>query len=343
VAALVILAALAGACTGAETDPSTGPETSVEAPAPDIEAADLADPLVSLDAEVMDRRYAAGLDLFEYDESAPLRVERGPPVASGSEAFDRFEISYASPRGGRATATLLVPHGPGPFPAMILQHGLPGTRLDTLARAGRYAASGVVTLSVDAPFARRGPAGLANSVSFTSRDRRDQIQLIVDLRRAVDLLTRRDDIDPDRIAYLGVSYGGAMGGLLAGIERRIKSYVLAVGDGGLVEHFTADGAGLERLSPARRRSWLTAMEPIEPLYFVRHAAPSELLFQNALEDEAVALEDAARYQRAGSEPKDTLWYESGHFLPVEAHCDAAAWLRERLQFSGDAALAGCDA
>jgi hypothetical protein len=222
-----------------------------------------------------------------------------------------------------------------------MQHGLPGTRLDTLPRAGRYAASGVVTLSIDAPFARRGPEGLAEAVSFTRRDRRDQIRLIVDLRRAVDLLAGRNDVDPGRIGYLGVSYGAAMGGLLAGVERRIGSFVLAVGDGGLVEHFTEDGAGLERLSESRRQRWLDAMEPIEPLYFVPHAAPSELLFQNALQDEAVALEDAARYQRAGSEPEETRWYESGHFLPVEADCDAALWLRERLSFIGGAVLLGC--
>jgi cephalosporin-C deacetylase-like acetyl esterase len=58
-------------------------------------------------------------------------------------------------------------------------------------------------------------------VRFDERDRREQIQLIVDLRRAVDLLVARDDVDPDRIGYLGVSYGGAMGGLLAGVEDRV--------------------------------------------------------------------------------------------------------------------------
>jgi hypothetical protein len=45
-----------------------------------------------------------------------------------------------------------------------------------------------------------------------------EVQLIIDLRRAIDLLGGRPDVDPQRIAYLGVSYGGAMGGLLAGDE-----------------------------------------------------------------------------------------------------------------------------
>ena len=54
--------------------------------------------------------------------------------------------------------------------------------------------------------------------------------MIIDLRRAVDLLASRSDVDPERIAYLGVSYGGMMGGLLASIEDRLQAYVLIVGD-----------------------------------------------------------------------------------------------------------------
>jgi dienelactone hydrolase len=62
-------------------------------------------------------------------------------------------------------------------------------------------------IAIDAPFARRSGAPIA----FTRRDRAEQIQLIVDLRRAVDLLRARADVDDDRIAYLGMSYGAVMG------------------------------------------------------------------------------------------------------------------------------------
>jgi hypothetical protein len=41
-----------------------------------------------------------------------------------------------------------------------------------------------------------------------------------------------------RIAYLGIGYGGAMGALFVGIERRLKAAELVVADGGLVSHFT---------------------------------------------------------------------------------------------------------
>ena len=99
----------------------------------------------------------------------------------------------------------------------------------------------------------------------------------MDLRRAVDLLAARPEVDRRRPAYVGVSYGAAMGGLLAGVEGRLKAYVLAVGDGGLVSHFTGpddtDGPR-QRLAATDRERWLAAMRPIEPINFVARAAPA---------------------------------------------------------------------
>ena len=138
------------------------------------------------------------------------------------------------------SALIVSPRGDGPFAGLIVQHGLPGDKFQMLPLAEDFARTGAVVVAIDAPWARR-----EELPDFSERDRADQIQLMVDLRRAVDLLQSRDSVDDDRIAYLGVGYGGAMGGLLAGIEDRVAAFVLDVGDGGLVSHFTgaedADG------------------------------------------------------------------------------------------------------
>jgi cephalosporin-C deacetylase-like acetyl esterase len=196
-----------------------------------------------------------------------------------------------------------------------------------------FARLGAVVVLIDAPFARRS----GDPVRFDERDRTDQIQLIVDLRRAVDLLVARDDVDADRLGYLGVSYGGAMGGLLAGVEHRIGAYVLRVGDGGLVEHFSsADAGGFlpPTLSRERRRRWFAAMTPIEPIRYVRRAT-SSLLFQSGRQDEVVPPADARRYQAAAPASKEVEWYDSNHFLPPEADCDAATWLAQQIGTSPD--------
>jgi uncharacterized protein len=271
-----------------------------------------------------------GSGLFAYDDDAPLAIRTVDSWPSGNLRVSR--ISYASPRGGRVPALIVAPSGDGPFAGLIVQHGLPGDKFQVLPIAEDFARTGAVVVAIDAPWSRR-----AELPDFTERDRVDQIQLMVDLRRAVDLLDSRDDVDDNRIAYVGVSYGAAMGGLLAGIEDRISAFVLASGDGGLVSHFTgpddADGP-LSQLPPARRKRWLHAMRPIEPIKWIGRAE-APILFLSARNDELVPPADARKYQQAAHEPKDVRWYDSGHILPPQAMCDAARWLEERIGIVAD--------
>jgi hypothetical protein len=97
-----------------------------------------------------------------------------------------------------------------------------------------------------------------------------------------------------------------MGGLLAGVEDRLKAYVRAVGDGGLVSHFTGpdnpDGP-LQRLAATDRERWFQAMRPIEPISFIGQAAPAALLFKAGTMDELIPQEDARRDQQAPASPR----------------------------------------
>ena len=274
----------------------------------------------------------AAESVFGYEANAPLDIREGSSWDAGDLTV--HPLTFASPKGGRVPALVIEPAGEGPFAGLVVQHGMPGHGSDMTPLGERFARLGAVVVLIDAPFARR--AGFP--VRFDERDRREQIQLMVDLRRAVDLLVARDDVDPDRLGYLGVSYGGAMGGLLAGVEDRIDAFVLRVGDGGLVEHFrSADSGGsLPPLSPGRLRRWQAAMSPIEPLRYI-HRATTPLLFQSGRQDSVVPPADARRYQAAAPEPKEIEWYDSDHFLPPEADCDAAAWLAEQIEiWAGDA-------
>jgi dienelactone hydrolase len=291
------------------------------------------DPLAylrSLDTATSSNFYEANQHLFEYDREASLNIQE---VSSWLEdGLSISEITYASPKGGRVPATLIAPKGPGPFAGLVMQRSM------ELEFALQYASYGAVVIFVDAPSFRPHDTGPRGILTFTEQDREEQIQLIIDDRRAIDLLMARPDVDPDRIAYLGVSYGGAMGGLLAGIEDRLQAYVLIVGDGGLVTHVTNPE---NRTMPSREffeeyGAWIDSMWPIEPIHFVSHASPSPLLFQNAVRDQYVNVGDAIRYQETASEPKDAIWYDSEHWpLPDEVVLDNARWLQ---QFIGSGAL-----
>jgi dienelactone hydrolase len=262
---------------------------------------------------------------FDYDRKAPLdlvvassRAERGCIV---------HDVSYASPKGGRVPAYLVVPEGTGPFAGIIVQHGAPGSRDTALERAKGYARTGAVVLAISAPFARRN-AGPRDMLRFDERDRDEQIQLVVDLMRGVDLLVARPDVDAKRIAYVGGSFGAAIGSLLAGVERRIKAYALWVGDGGPISHMRAMGErGPFGQGPDEELDrWVKIMDPIEPIRFVGRAAPAALLLQSARNDQYVPVTSAEAWREAASEPKTTKWYDAQHALNAEAFADQRTWL-----------------
>jgi dienelactone hydrolase len=271
--------------------------------------------------------------LFDYDPAAPLELEViATETGSGATVYD---VRYLSPKGGPVPAYVVAPAGDGPFAGVVLLHGSGTTRASQLPFAHDLARAGAVSIMIDAPFNRPEHADHHTwALTLTERDRDEQIQLIVDLRRAVDVLTGWPGVDPARLAFVGYSMGGAQGGLLAGVEHRVRAYGLMVGDGGWVDHLTTPAGerlpDLRDLPDEQWARWLAAMRPIEPIRFVGHAAPAALFFLNARHDTSVTREDAEAYQAAGSDPKQVAWYASGHGLPRQAYLDLVAWLAEQI-------------
>ncbi|HEX8693127.1 MAG TPA: prolyl oligopeptidase family serine peptidase [Longimicrobium sp.] len=270
---------------------------------------------------------ASALTAFAYDRAAaydpvlqPIGTEPGVEI---------HELSFRSPRGaGRATGRLFVPEGVGPFAGLLLMHGMPGNAEQMTGQAVVLARHGAVVAALDAPFARRG----GSPVRFTEADSAEQVQLMTDLQRAVDLLVARPDVDAGRLGYVGISYGGAMGALFVGIERRLKTGILVVADGGLVSHFTGpeDGSAFAGLTCTERRRWLESMIPIEPIKYVGFASPTPLLLQSGRQDNLVPPRDAELLHAAVRDPKTIRWYDAGHGLTAEAARDRLLWLQQQL-------------
>ena len=71
---------------------------------------------------------------------------------------------------------------------------------------------------------------LRSDVQNTSNLYRDHvIAWANDLSRSIDYLETRDDLDKNRLAYLGFSWGGAMGPIMTAIEPRLKTGIFFVG------------------------------------------------------------------------------------------------------------------
>jgi len=270
---------------------------------------------------------AADRSLFAYDANAPLNLQKA--VESTNRGVEVSAISFGSPGGAQATGLMFDPVGRSSLrPGIVLMHGMPGNARSMANTAQLLAEHGAVVIAIDAPFARRA----GQPVRFSTADRDEQIQLIKDLQRAVDVLRARPNVDDDRIAYLGISYGGAMGALFAGIERRLKAAVLVVADGGLVSHFTGpeDLNFMAGLPCAARADWFRAMVPIEPIRFIPHAPPTALLLQNGRTDNLVPPADAEALHTAVPEPRTIRWYDAGHGLNLQAALDRHDWLHAQI-------------
>jgi dienelactone hydrolase len=271
----------------------------------------------------------AELSLFAYDAKAPLNLQR--VVESTAGGVELSGISYDSPAGGRVTGILVDPVDRSSLrPGIIIMHGAPGSSRDAwlIDYARNYAASGAVVIAIDAPFARR----TGSTLLMTRQDRDEQIQLMKDLQRAVDVLRAQPNVDKDRIAFLGVSYGGAMGVQFAAIEHRIKAVALVVANGGWVTLKTQpkDLPSLATLSCATRAAWFRDMKPIEPIRFIGLAKGTPLLLQNGRLDELVAEADAQLLHDAAPDPKKLLWYDAGHNLTAQANLDRHDWLVQQI-------------
>jgi len=278
---------------------------------------------------------AADRALFTYDASAPLNLQK--TLESTANGVQASVISYTSPDGGSVPGLMVEPVGrTGLRPGVVVMHAsgsptgpIKGARI-AYFEMHAIAQRGAVVIGIDAPYFRRGGSA---GPRFIAADRAEQIQLMKDLQRAVDVLIAQGNVDPARIGFTGYSYGGMVGVHFAGIERRLKAAVITAGFGGDVTHST-NAANLQvvmgGLSCATRNAWFRNMVPIEPIRYISGASPTALLFQIARFDTAVLPDDAQAAYDAASSPKEVLYYDSGHGLTPQAPGDRYAWLARQI-------------
>ncbi len=126
--------------------------------------------------------------------------------------------------------------------------------------------------------------------------------------RTIDYLETRKDMQADKVAYLGWSWGGFMGGIIPAVEKRIRAVVLNVG-----------GMGMEKALP----------EADQINYLPRVTQP--VLMLNGTYDMYFPVETSQKpmFRLLGTPQgqKKMLVYPSGHLVPsTEFIKETLAWL-----------------
>jgi dienelactone hydrolase len=260
---------------------------------------------------------------FAYDASKPLdlRINKQARV----RGVDLRDISFKGAGGETVPAYLVLPRAKGRHPAVIYAHGSSGSRNDLLASAAGFAEHGAVTIALEMNYSRaRGTGSLPTGIEGVKTATANEIESVVEVRRAVDLLRSLPEGDKNRIGYVGWSAGARTGAVLAGVDHRIRAFDLLAGGAVPVATYIAH-------SPTNMRVELKGLlGKTDPLRYASHAAPSTLLFQDGRHDQVVPRSALAGLARAASKPKEVRWYDSGHVPNTKAWTDSSKWLLSHL-------------
>jgi dienelactone hydrolase len=269
--------------------------------------------------------------MFAYDPAVSLDLRSEAPARDLADGGRVEDVTFASPRGGRVTALLAIPAGHGPFPALLFMHAGQLDRSEFVDEAVDLAQHGVVSLMIDAPFARRDPWQVAVGAGEHGVD--VDLHAVVDMRRSIDLLEARREVDPARIGYVGHSYGASLGPILLAIEAsRFQTAVLMAGHPANSEFYRDSPMMAGDRKEAGPSTWGAYVRAIEPLDAVRYlpsvACPT--LLQWARRDEFIGPDDAARFTATLGDRGDARWYDSDHFFDQAARRDRETWLLDHL-------------
>ncbi len=274
-----------------------------------------------IEEPVGDIAYEEILEYYRYDEGMPSDPEfygewpwRGPHVL--------YKLSYSSVRGQRVPAYLAIPKEPAreKVPVVLLLHGWNlfwGKNEDwVLEWIPLLTEQGYAVLAPDHFMygERKKDGGFDNGTDRGPYYYRDWMcQSVVDLRRGIDYLESRSDIDTERIAIFGGSMGGWIGSILAAVEPRINTVILSV-------PATEDA-----------RDQTPSGRIINASNFIPRYQDLSLLMVLAEKDEPLRNARAREFYNVAKVKKELVEYDESHFLdPKKYNKEILEWLKENL-------------
>ena len=264
---------------------------------------------------------------YEYDRAIPLKESLS--VVIDTTDYILYDLAYNSVHDERVTALLSIPKNTtAPLPVIILMHGLGDHKAVDYVEFGNAALlkNGYAVLRID--FKEHGDRkGDAYEFDFTGDykywTRNIISQTVFDLRRAVDFIETRKELDASRIGYYGISLGGITGTIFCGVEDRIKVPVIALA-GGQMNLLFEDQALTDDAKDF--------VSPIEPINFVKQISPRPFLMLNAKNDEVVPPAMSKLLFGAANDPKEIIWYDAKHRnAPLDViYGDGIKWFKKYL-------------
>jgi acetyl esterase/lipase len=272
------------------------------------------------------------LALFSYDSSRPPVPREAPAPSVGTAST--FAIEFDVPGGRMVRGRLVVPPGyVSNKPVVVFVHGDETDATEFLGEAVMLARGGASSFLCDYALPARG------LLADPEADRQDLIRAVVDLRRVVDLLLSRREVDPSRIAFVGRGFGARVGAVLAGVEPRFATFCL-VSPVPNVGSWAASSLSPEavrirsKLGKAGLQQAAEILAPLEADQWLGSAAPASLLIQFGQQDPRQIPGIGRTLESISSLPRTVHGYDCGGLVDVpEASRDRLAWMMETIAIS----------
>ena len=235
-------------------------------------------------------------------------LSKAPAVTWGATTGLVQELYYAGePLDGKPTrifAYLGRPVNPsfGRGPAMVLVHGGGGRAFKDWAE--HWAKRGHVALAMD--LSGNGPSGrlpdggpdqsdVVKFRNFAEAETRDMwtYHAVAAVVRGHSVLRSLPDVDKERVGITGISWGGYLTCIVAGIDPRFKVAVPVYGCGFLGENSVWKDKSLASMTPEARELWLRLYDPSQYGGGVRYP----ILFVNGTTDFAYPLDSYLKTYR----------------------------------------------
>ena len=266
--------------------------------------------------------------MFAYDPAVAFDLkEESAKEQDGVTVRDINYAAYAS-KHGRIKAYLVQPSGKGPFAGILFFHWLGDVKSDRtefLDEAVALAKQGTASLLIQGyfPWLEKPMDG--------ETDHQQIIDQTIEVRRGLDLLLSQPKVDKRRIGFVGHDYGSMFGTIAAGVDKRVKTYVIVAGMGNFSDWSLKYWKGPSKNGA---EAYQQAVKNVDPIGYVAYAAPASLLFQFANNDKYISKETANEFFAAASKPKEVKWYDATHDLNVEAaRNDRREWLTRQLRLT----------
>ncbi|MFH0771062.1 MAG: BamA/TamA family outer membrane protein [Candidatus Omnitrophota bacterium] len=272
------------------------------------------------------------IDPFKFYEYEKAPFEYKLEVKEKTKEYAHYSLSYPSivdtdyPQN-TVFLDFYEPAGKDKYPAVVFMSHIAGGIPQVEGEFCRDLASkGIAALLVQTAYQRDykfSRSWLVNELRQKGADEMVSLlrQIVIEARRGIDWLESLPNVEKDKIGVMGISLGGIMVPVVAGLDTRVKSMVIILGGGDigdiiwnsyttklykgrLIEEGTDSPLELER------KMWM-----LDPLTFAFKAKEKSAIMINANFDIDVPRSNTLKLWRSLEQPELT-WIPTAHFTSL---------------------------